>query len=68
MQLLSDKYRLLGNGGNRGTRSLLFPRVKIAPKQITFALFLLGPSSLENQAVLQSFAKEGPFAAELASR
>lgn len=39
--------------------------VNIALKQITFALFLPSPLSLQTPAVLQISAKEGPFSAEL---
>lgn len=44
------------------------PWVKIAAKQIPFALFLRRASSLRRPAALQPCAKEGPFPAELPSR
>lgn len=54
--------------GGRQAASAGCPWVKIAAKQIPFALFLRRASSLQRPAALQPCAKEGPFPAELPSR
>lgn len=69
VQLRPERHSLLPNGGRTGVRErCVCPWVKIAAKQIPFALFLRSASSPERPAALQPCAKEGPFPAELPGR